>query len=160
MARANPSAIWLRHELPVHRKRTRGRRSAAAIGTSRSAAATVRSAVHGWVGRDGVGERAEARGDLVRAQSVAHGTTLAPGGQHARALERLEVPRHDGEVDGAALRDLTHGAGAAATGDAGDEAEARRIGECREESRVEGVIEGIAEDIAASGGLSGSAGGC
>ena len=58
------------------------------------------------------------------------------------------------------LRDLTHGAGAAATGDAGDEAEARRIGECREEPRVEGVIEGIAEDIAASGGLSGSAGGC
>ena len=127
------------------------------MGTSGSAAATVRIAVPGRIGRDGVGEHAQAHRDLVRAQTVAHGTTLALACQHARALERLEVPRHDGEVDGAAFRDLAHAAGTAATGDAGDEAQTRRIGEGREEPRVECILERVAEDIAASGGLSGCA---
>src|SRR5689334_11064256 len=66
-ARAQPSAIWLRQELPVQRKRMRGRLAASAI----AAASVLGAAVV-----EGVGEGAEGTAELGVAHAVEDGAAL------------------------------------------------------------------------------------
>jgi hypothetical protein len=95
-----------------------------------------------------IGERPQARREIRRAQAVAHGASLALGGEDAGGFKRLQMPRDHREVDAAAAGDLAHGACATAARDAGDEPQPRRLGEGGEEA----LIEQRPERIAASRG--------
>ncbi|RMF80588.1 MAG: hypothetical protein D6744_08070 [Planctomycetota bacterium] len=68
---------------------------------ARDAAIRVRATVV-----DRVGEGAQSRGQFVAAGAIPHGAALFFGLQHAGAREQAEVPRDDGEIDGAAGGDL------------------------------------------------------
>jgi hypothetical protein len=76
------------------------------------------------------------------ADCVVNGPALLGGFENARTCEEGEVAGDDGEIDGAALGDLTDGAGASALGDAGQEEDAGGIGEGLEELGVEEIIDG------------------
>ncbi len=68
-ALAQPSATWLRHELPVHENRTVGRTSAAAIAISPRRLARVRRAARLNRGRQGT----KRGGDVIVPSDMQHG---------------------------------------------------------------------------------------
>jgi hypothetical protein len=91
---------------------------------------------------EGAREASQRARELVIADAVSHGAAVLGALEHARAGEHAEVSRYDREVDRAALGDLAHGATPGALGDAGEERDARGIGQGAEELGVEERVDG------------------
>ena len=109
---AHPSAIWLRHELPVHRISTRGLRSALVTAASRACAGRVRGAAL----FDRIGEPTEGSAELAVLDRVRDLPSNLAVLENPRTRQQLQVAGHHREIHGATHGNLAHRARPAALG--------------------------------------------